>query len=79
VLYTPGQPDAERVLTPRYRLELIDRGMAIGDAAKPLFALDWPNLLHRDLEELRQELGVEPLREGPGSWYSRPDLMAALG
>jgi hypothetical protein len=53
--------------------------MAIGDAAKPLFALDWPNLLSRDLEELRQELGVEPLREGPGSWYSRPELMAALG
>ena len=79
VLYSPGQPDAERVLTPRYRLELIDRGMAIGDAAKPLFALDWPSLLHRDLEELRQELGVEPLREGPGSWYSRPELMAALG
>jgi ubiquinone biosynthesis protein Coq4 len=79
VLYTPGQPDAERVLTARYRLELIDRGMAIGDAAKPLFALDWPNLLSRDLEELRQELGVEPLREGPGSWYSRPELMAALG
>ena len=33
---------------------VIDRGMAIGDAAKPLFALDWPSLLHRDLEELRQ-------------------------
>lgn len=79
VLYTPGQPDAERVLTGRYKLELIDQGMAIGDAAKPLFALDWPNLLHRDLEELRAELGVVPVREGPGSWYSRPDLLAALG
>ena len=32
-----------------------------------------------DLEELRAELGVVPVREGPGSWYSRPDLLAALG
>jgi ubiquinone biosynthesis protein Coq4 len=78
VLYTPGQPDGERVLTGRYKLELIQQGMAIGDAAQPLFGLDWPNLLERDLEELRLELGVEPLREGPGSWYARPDLMAAL-
>jgi len=43
-----------------------------------LFALDWPALLSRDLEELRRELGVVPVREGPASWMSRPELMAAL-
>jgi len=46
--------------------------------ARPLFALDWPALLSRDLEELRRELGVVPVREGPASWMSRPELMAAL-
>ena len=43
-----------------------------------LSAFDWPALLDRDLEELRRELRVEPVREGLPSWYARPELMAAL-
>lgn len=70
--------EQELISSPRYKLALIEQGMAIGDAARPLFALDWPALLSRDLEALRQELGVVPVREGPASWMSRPELVAAL-
>jgi hypothetical protein len=35
-------------------------------------------LLDRDLEELRRELKLEPVRQGLPSWYSRPELMAVL-
>ena len=70
--------DRERINAVRYKLELIQRGLAMGDAAMPLFALDWPALLDQDLEELRRELRVEPVREGLPSWYARPELMAAL-
>lgn len=76
--YSLISEDAERIHSPRYKLSLIQQGLAMGDAARPLFALDWPALLDRDLEELRRELKVEPVRKGLPSWYSRPELMAAL-
>ncbi|MEB3327144.1 MAG: Coq4 family protein [Synechococcus sp.] len=76
--YTQIDSESELINSPRYKLGLIEQGMAIGDSARPLFALDWPALLSRDLEELRRELGVVPVREGPASWMSRPELMAAL-
>lgn len=79
-MHPSSQIDSERewISSPRYKLQLIEQGMAIGDAARPLFALDWPALLHRDLEELRVELGVVPVRDGPASWMSRPELVASL-
>ena len=76
--YSQITDDRERINAVRYKLELIQRGLAMGDAAMPLFALDWPALLDRDLEELRRELRVEPVREGLPSWCARPELMAAL-
>jgi hypothetical protein len=32
----------------------------------------------QDLEELRAELGIIPVREGVRSWYSNPAVVAAL-
>jgi hypothetical protein len=34
--------------------------------------------MEQDLEDLRAELGIEPVREGPWSWSSNPSLSAAL-
>lgn len=76
--YSQIDSESELISSPRYKMGLMQQGMAIGEAARPLFALDWPALLSRDLEALRQELGVVPVREGPASWMSRPELIAAL-
>jgi ubiquinone biosynthesis protein Coq4 len=78
VPYSMADNDRDRIMNPRYKFSLIQQGLEIGEAARPLFALDWPTLLDRDLEELRNMLGVEPVREGLASWYSRPELVAAL-
>jgi hypothetical protein len=34
--------------------------------------------MDQNLEDLRAELGIEPVREGPWSWASNPILSAAL-
>lgn len=78
VPYSMADNDRDRIMNPRYKFSLIQQGLEIGEAARPLFALDWPTLLDRDLEELRNMLGVKPVREGLASWYSRPELVAAL-
>jgi ubiquinone biosynthesis protein COQ4 len=78
VPYSMATQDSERIRNARYKFSLIQKGLDMGEAARPLFALDWPSLLDRDLEGLRQDLGVEPVREGLASWYARPELIAAL-
>lgn len=76
--YSQINEDSERINSPRYKFSLIQQGITIGESARPLFALDWPMLMETNLDCLRQQLGVEPVREGLASWYSRPSLMAAL-
>ena len=78
VPYSMASEDSDRIRSARYKFSLIQQGLEMGEAARPLFALDWPSLLERDLEELRRELGVVPVRMGLASWYSRPELVAAL-
>ena len=78
VPYSMTSRDSDLIMSPRYKFFLIQQGLDIGEAAKPLFALDWPKLLDRDLEELRKMLGVEPVSEGLASWYSSSELVAAL-
>ena len=78
VPYSMLSVDSDRIRSPRYKFALIQQGLEMGEAALPLFALDWPSLLERDLEELRRELGIQPVREGLASWYARPELVAAL-
>lgn len=69
----------EKIGTARYKLDCIIKGMAMGEEAKPLFPVDWHALMPKNLEEVRQELGIKPVTEGLTSWYSNPKIMAALG
>jgi ubiquinone biosynthesis protein Coq4 len=61
-----------------YSFDLITQGMAMGIKAKPLFPILWEERMAQNLEELRSELGIEPVREGAHSWYSNPVIMNAL-
>lgn len=68
----------QQIHTASYVFKLIGDGLNMAARAKPLFPVLWEQHFDRDLEELRRELGVEPVREGPFSWYSNPAIMAAL-
>lgn len=61
-----------------YNFDLITQGMEMGIRAKPLFPMIWEERMAQNLEDLRGELGIEPVREGPYSWYSNPVITAAL-
>ena len=61
-----------------YLFEMINRGIAMGAGARPLFPVIWEERMAQDLEQLRAELGIEALREGPCSWIADPRLQAAL-
>jgi len=76
--YRDLQTDAERIESPRHKLECIVKGMAMGEEAQLLFPVDWQALMDRDLEDVRQQLGIQPVREGVMSWYSDPALAAAV-
>jgi hypothetical protein len=43
-----------------------------------LFPIDWHAQMHKDLDVVRQELGITPVTEGITSWYSNPQIVAAL-
>lgn len=61
-----------------YTFDLITQGITMGIKAKPLFPVIWEERMEQNLEELRSELGIEPVREGPYSWASNPTIRAAL-
>ncbi len=61
-----------------YSFDLITQGMAMGLKATPLFPIIWEDRMAQNLEELRSELGIEPVREGPYSWYSNAAIRDAL-
>jgi ubiquinone biosynthesis protein Coq4 len=78
ILMSEAQSNAELMKTLGYKFELISQGIAIGRAAQPLFPIKWEEGLERSLAEWREELNIEPVLEGPWSWYSRPELQAAI-
>lgn len=59
-MHPSSQIDSQRewISSPRYKLQLIEQGMAIGDAARPLFALD----RFGDLRRPAGGHGDEPVR-----------------
>ena len=69
---------AERLRTASYTFRLISHGLEIAATAKPLFPVLWEERMDQNLEDLRTELGIEAVREGPWSWASNPALSAAL-
>lgn len=71
--------EKEMTSTIRYKLQCILKGMAMGEDASLLFPIDWHSLMHKDLNVVRQELGITPVTEGLTSWASNPQIMAAIG
>lgn len=69
----------ERLRTASYTFRLISHGLEIAAQAKPLFPVIWEDHFHDNLDDLRKDLGVQPVTEGPWSWYSQPRLREALG
>lgn len=69
---------AERLKTASYTFRMISHGLQIAAEAQPLFPVIWEERLGQDLGELRRELGVQAVTEGPWSWATHPDIAAAL-
>ena len=61
-----------------YLFDLITQGIRISREAKLLFTIKFEEGLDRPIEEWRTELGIKPVRDGLWSWYSRPELAAAI-
>lgn len=77
-LYHPDLAPAEQGKTLGYAFNLISKGLEMGQAAKPLFPIKWEEGLDRPIDEWRQELNIHPAMEGPYSWYSHAELVAAI-
>lgn len=69
---------AERLKTASYTFRMISHGLQIAAEAQPLFPVIWEERLGQDLGELRRELGVQAVTEGPWSWATHPEIAAAL-
>jgi ubiquinone biosynthesis protein COQ4 len=61
-----------------YKFRLISEGIEMGQAAKPLFPIKWEEGFERPIDEWRQELNIEPITEGPYSWYSFSKARSAV-
>jgi ubiquinone biosynthesis protein Coq4 len=61
-----------------YKFTVMNKGLEMGEAARPLFPIKWEEGLERPIEEWREELNIKPVTEGFYSWYSRPELAAAI-
>ena len=68
----------EKTRTAPHTYRMISLGLEMGAAAKPLFPMLWEERLEQDLEDLRSELGIVPVREGLWSWEANPRIRAAL-
>jgi len=77
-LYSEELDNKEKTRTLGYAFGLINKGLEMGQAAKPLFPIKLEEQLERPLDELREELNIKPVTEGPYSWYSDPKLQAAI-
>ena len=69
---------AEQARTTAYSLRMISQGLEMGVAAQPLFPVIWEERFEQNLEELRTELGITPVREGAWSWAETPAIRQAL-
>lgn len=69
---------AEQARTAAYAFRMISQGLEMGAGARPLFPVLWEERFEQNLEELRAELGITPVREGPWSWAETPAIREAL-
>ncbi|KEF43259.1 MAG: pyrroloquinoline quinone biosynthesis protein [Cyanobium sp. CACIAM 14] len=68
----------EQARTAAYAFARISQGLEMGLAARPLFPVLWEERMAQNLDDLRAELGVAAVTEGPWSWHSDPKLQEAL-
>lgn len=68
----------EQVRTVGYAFGMISRGFEMAASARPLFPVIWEERMEQNLEELRAELGLVPVLDGPWSWASNPVIREAL-
>jgi ubiquinone biosynthesis protein COQ4 len=72
-------PIAVKAMSPKGLYEVIGQGLAMGEAAKRLFAVPWETLLATDLQEVRHALGIQPVLSGIRSWAENPAVVDQLG
>lgn len=77
-LHRDDLPAQEQAKTLKYIFEQISAGIEIGRQAKPLFSVKWEELFDRQIEEVRAELNIQPVKEGLYSWYSDLKLKGAI-
>ena len=71
-------PIPEKAMSPQGLFEVISQGLAMGEAAKRLFAVPWESLFATDLQQLRRDLGITPVLSGIRSWAGNPAVMQQL-
>jgi len=54
----------------------LSKGIKMAQECKPLFPVKFEELLEKPLDEVRKELNITPLKEGP-SWYQYPKIKEA--
>ena len=69
---------ADQARTVAYSFRMISQGLEMGVAAQPLFPVIWEERFEQNLDELRTELGITPVREGPWSWAETPAIRQGL-
>lgn len=77
-LYHEDLQPLEKSRTLKYAFDLISKGIEMGESARPLFPIKWEEGFERPLDEWRQELKIQPVKEDPYSWYSNPQLLTAI-
>ena len=52
------------------QVRYVRRGWEMAECIKPLMGVRWEEGLDKPLDVWRRELNIDPVREGPNSWYS---------
>ncbi len=77
-LYSEDLENSQKSRHIGYIFKLLNQGIEIGQAAKPLFPIKWEEGLEKPLDQWREELNIQPVKDGPYSWYSDPKLLEAV-
>lgn len=72
-------PSAEtKVFSTTYTWRIINKGIEMGLQARPLFPFDWESHLEENIDEVRNQLGINAVKEGLWSYYSNPIISKRL-
>ena len=54
--------------------DTLSLGIKMGRQSKPLFAVKFEEMYEKSLNDVRNNLNIVPVNEGPYSWYQDPEL-----